>query len=167
MMKRVSHTKQLTHDYQIEADNWKEHYKSLQLEMEVLEKNKYTLEQHIKIMAAELEIKKASSNQAGKDKHLLESSFAEQLSKATEEIRGLKALLDEKDVYASELVQTLTKAQEDLWVSTDKVRFLESSLALLQDSYDAALAKKEELKAAIEESWAILSTRHDSLMEVS
>lgn len=45
MMKRVSHTEQLMHDYQIEADNWKEQYESLQLDMEMLEESKFTLEQ--------------------------------------------------------------------------------------------------------------------------
>ncbi|XP_070003344.1 tropomyosin-2-like [Nicotiana sylvestris] len=150
MMKRVSHIEQLMHDYQIEADNWKEQYESLQLEMEVLEENKCTLEQQLKVMALELAVEKASSNQAGKDKNLLESSFAEQLSKASEEIRGLKALLNEKEVYAGELVQTLTQTQEDLRVSSDKVKFLESSLAPLQSSYDAALNEREELKSEID-----------------
>nr|XP_009801040.1 PREDICTED: uncharacterized protein LOC104246843 [Nicotiana sylvestris] len=97
-MNRVSHTEQLMHDYQIEADNWKEQYENQQL----------------RVMASELAVEKASSNQAGMDKNLLESSFAEQLSKATKEIRGLKALLNEKEFYASELVQTLTQTQEDL-----------------------------------------------------
>ncbi|XP_019240646.1 PREDICTED: uncharacterized protein LOC109220639 [Nicotiana attenuata] len=183
MMKRVSHTEQLIHHYQIEADNWKEQYESLQLEMEVLEESKCTLEQQLRVMASELAVEKASSNQAGKDKNLLESSFAQQLSKATEEIRGLKALLNEKEVYAGELVQTLTQAQEDLQVSSDKVKFLESSLAPLQSSYDAALAEREELKseidqwerdyealedkAGVEVSWAILNTHHDTLVEAS
>ncbi|XP_070002677.1 uncharacterized protein [Nicotiana sylvestris] len=132
-------------------------------------------------MAAELAVEKASSNQAGKDKKLLESSFVEQLSKATDEIRGLKELLNQKEVYVGELVQTLTQAQKDLRVSSNRVQFLESSLAPLQDSYDAALTKKEELrseieqwerdyevledKAVVEVSWAFLNTRHDTLME--
>jgi len=119
------------HDYQIEVDNWKEQYESLQLEMEVLEENKCTLEQQLRVMATELADEKASSNHTGKDKNLLESSFAEQLSKATEEIRALKALLNEKEVYAGELVQTLTQTQKDLRVSSDKVKFLESSLSPL------------------------------------
>lgn len=74
-----------------------------------------------KVIAAELAVEKTSSNQAGKDKNLLESSFAEQLSKATEEIRGLKDLLNQKETYAGELVQTLTQAQEDLRVSSSRV----------------------------------------------
>ncbi|XP_070020242.1 uncharacterized protein [Nicotiana sylvestris] len=134
--------------------------------MEVLEENKCTLEQQLSVMASELAVEKASSNQA-----------------ATEEIRGLKALLNAKEVYAGELVQTLTQAQEDLQFSSDKVKFLESSLAPLQSSYDAALAEREELKsesnqwerdyeafkdkAAVEVSWAILNTRHDTLVEAS
>ncbi|XP_019256296.1 PREDICTED: tropomyosin-like [Nicotiana attenuata] len=134
-------------------------------------------------MATELAVERASSNQAGKEKNLFESSFAEQLSKATEEIRGLKELLNQKEVYAGELVQTLTQAQEDLRVSSNRVQFLESSLAPLQASYDVALAEKEELgnkiehwerdyealedKAAVEVSWAFLNTRHGTLMEAS
>ncbi|XP_070003313.1 uncharacterized protein [Nicotiana sylvestris] len=162
MMKRVSRTKQLIHDYQIEANNWKELYESLQLEMEVLEENKCTLEQQLRVMALKLAFEKASSNQAGKDKNLLKPYFAEQLSKATEGIRGLKALLNEKKVYVGELVQTLTQTQEDLRVSSDKVKFLESSLAPLQSSYDAALAEKEELKIEIdhwERATRLLRTR--------
>ncbi|XP_070014800.1 uncharacterized protein [Nicotiana sylvestris] len=134
-------------------------------------------------MASELAVEKASSNQASKDKNLLDSSFVKQLSKASEEIRGPKSLLNEKEVYAGELVQTLTQTQEDLRVSSDKVKFLESSLDTLQTSYDAALAEREDLKSeldhwerdyearkdktAVEASWAILNTRHDTLMEVS
>ncbi|XP_019266948.1 PREDICTED: uncharacterized protein LOC109244335 [Nicotiana attenuata] len=135
-MKRVSHTEKLMHDYQIEADNWKEQYESLQLDMEMLEESKCTLENQLK---------------AAKDKNLLETSFSEQLSKASEEFRGLKALLNKKEVYAGELVQILIQTQEDLRVSFDKVRFLESSLALLRSSYDAALAEKEELKNEIDQ----------------
>lgn len=41
--------------------------------MEVIEEEKCTLEQQVKVMVAELAIEKASSNQAGKDKNLLES----------------------------------------------------------------------------------------------
>ncbi|XP_019239391.1 PREDICTED: uncharacterized protein LOC109219393 [Nicotiana attenuata] len=179
----VSQTEQLMHDYQIEVDNWKEQYDSLQLEMEVLEENKCTLEQQLKIVTSELAVEKASSNQASKDKDFVESSFAEQLSKASEEIRCLNALLNEKDVYAGELVQTLTQTQDDLRVSSDKVKFLESSLAPLQSSYDAALAEREEFKSEIDQwerdyealkdkdvvevSWAILNTRHDTLVEAS
>nr|XP_009798598.1 PREDICTED: uncharacterized protein LOC104244799 [Nicotiana sylvestris] len=183
MIKRVSHMEQLMHDYQVEADNWKEQYESFQLDMEVLEENKCTLEQQLKVLISELVVEKASSNQASKDKNLLESSFSEQLSKASKEIRRLKVLLDEKEVYVGEPVQTLTPTQEDLHVSSDKVRFLESSLAPLQSSYDAALAEREELKneidqwerdyevledkAAVEVSWDILNTRHDTLVEAS
>lgn len=117
-------------DYQIKADNWKEQYESLQLEMEVLEESKCTLEQQLRVMASELAVEKASSNQAGKDKNLLETSFFEQLSKASEEIRGLRVLLNEEEFYAGELVQTLTQTQEDLCVSSDKVRFWKVHLPL-------------------------------------
>ncbi|XP_070020335.1 uncharacterized protein [Nicotiana sylvestris] len=151
--------------------------------MEVFEESKCTLEQQLKVLTSELAVEKASSNQADKDKNILETSFAEQLYKATEEIRGLKASLNEKEVYVGELVQTLTQTQEDLRVSSDKVRFLESSLSPLQSSYDVALAEREELKSkidqwervyealkdktAIEVSWDIFNTRHDTLVEAS
>ncbi|XP_070017884.1 uncharacterized protein [Nicotiana sylvestris] len=144
IMKRVFHTEQLMHDYQIEADNWKEQYESLHFEMEVLEENKCTLEQQLRVMTSELTVEKASSNQAGKDKNLLELSFAEYLSKSTEEIRGLKALLNEKEVYATEREE------------------LKSEINHWERDYEAL-----EDKAAVEVSWAILNMRHDTLMEVS
>ncbi|XP_075112341.1 uncharacterized protein LOC142182193 [Nicotiana tabacum] len=97
MMKRVSFSEQLMQDYQVEADNWKEQYESFQIDMEILEESKYTLEQQVRVLTSELVVEKASSNQAGKDKNLLETSFSEQLSKASEEIRELKALLSEKE----------------------------------------------------------------------
>lgn len=77
----------------------------------------------MKVLTSELAVEKAFSNQAVKDKNLLETSFSEQLSKASEEIRGLKDLLSKKEVYAGELVQTLTQTQEDLRESSDKVSF--------------------------------------------
>ncbi|XP_070029981.1 uncharacterized protein [Nicotiana sylvestris] len=151
--------------------------------MEALEESKCTLEQQLKVLTSELAVEKASSNQAGKDKNLLETSFSKQLSKASEEIRELRALLSEKEVYASELVQTLTQTQEDLRESSDKVGLLESSLSHLQVSYNSALAENEKLKnkidqwekdyeileekTTIEVSWAILNTRHDTLVEAS
>ncbi|XP_070025841.1 uncharacterized protein [Nicotiana sylvestris] len=150
--------------------------------MEVLEESKRTLEQQARVLTSDLAVEKASF-QAGKDKNLLETSFSEQLSKASEEIRELKALLNEKEVHVGELVQTLTQTQEDLRESSNKVRSLESSRASLQTSYDSALAENEKLKSeiaewekdyeiledksAIEVSWAFLNTRHDTLVEVS
>ncbi|XP_070046015.1 uncharacterized protein [Nicotiana tomentosiformis] len=138
-------------DCRTKADNWKEQFEGLQFEKEVLEEEKCTLEQQVKISSVELAVEKASSSQAGKDKDLLESSFAEQLSKATEEIRGLKELLNQKEVYAWDLVQTLTQTQEDLRAYSNQVQFLERSLAPLQTSYDVALTEKEELEAEIEQ----------------
>ncbi|XP_070049512.1 interactor of constitutive active ROPs 1-like [Nicotiana tomentosiformis] len=164
-------------------DNWKEQFEGLQLEKEVLDEEKCALEQQVKMMAAELSIEKDSSSQVGKDKELLKTSFAEQLSKATEEIRGLKELLNQKEVYAGELVQMLTQAQEDLCASSNKIQFLERSLAPLQTSYDAALTEKAELEAEVEQwerdyealedkstldiSWAFLNTRLETLMEAN
>nr|XP_016437302.1 PREDICTED: uncharacterized protein LOC107763340 [Nicotiana tabacum] len=183
MMKRVTLSEQLVRDYQVEADNWKERCESLQIDMETLEESKNTLEQQVRALTSELAVEKASSNQASKEKTRLETSFSEQLSKASEEIRELRALLSEKEAYAGELVQNLTQTQEYLWVSSDKVCSLESSHASLQSSYESALAKNEKLrneiadwerdyeiledKTAIEVSWAFLNSRHDTLIEVS
>nr|XP_033511460.1 uncharacterized protein LOC117276223 [Nicotiana tomentosiformis] len=149
LMKRVVHADQKFIDYHIEADNWKGQFEVLQLEKEVLAEEKNALEQQMKMIAAELAIEKASSSQVGKDKDILESSFTEQLSKATEKIRSLKEFLNQKEVYAGELVQTLTQTQEDLRTSTDKIQFLERSLAPLKTAYDAFEAEKEELRAEI------------------
>ncbi|XP_070009840.1 uncharacterized protein [Nicotiana sylvestris] len=151
VMKRVTLSEQLVRDYQLEAYNWKEQYESLQIDMEYLEESKSTLEQ--------------------------------QLSKASKDIRELKALLDAKEAYAGELVQNLTQAQEDLRFSSDKVCSLENSHAFFQASYESALAENEKLKneiadwerdyeiledkSAIEESWAFLNSRCDTLVEAS
>lgn len=45
------------------------------------------------------------ANQAEKEKARMEASFAEQHSRETEEIRSLNELLNQKEVYAGELVQ--------------------------------------------------------------
>ncbi|XP_070021209.1 uncharacterized protein [Nicotiana sylvestris] len=140
-------------------------------------------EQLVQILTSELAVEKASSNQASKEKAHLETLFFEQLSKASEEIRELRALLSEKEAYVGELVRNLTQTQEDLRVSSDKVCSLENSHASLQSSYESALAENEKLrneiadwerdyeiledKIAIEVSWAFLNSCHDSLVEVS
>ncbi|XP_070003020.1 uncharacterized protein [Nicotiana sylvestris] len=103
----------------------------------------------VRALTSELAVEKASSNQARKEKARLETSFSEQLSKASEEIRELRALLSEKEAYAGELVQSLTQTQEDLRVSSDKVFSLENSHASLQSSYESALAKNEKLRNEI------------------
>nr|XP_009783266.1 PREDICTED: uncharacterized protein LOC104231901 [Nicotiana sylvestris] len=72
-------------------------------------------------------------------------------SKATEEIRRLKEMLNKKEIYAGELVQILTLAQENLRVSSDKVQFLERSFTFLKAAYDASSAEREELEAEIEQ----------------
>nr|XP_009761665.1 PREDICTED: uncharacterized protein LOC104213816 [Nicotiana sylvestris] len=106
-----------------------------------------------------------------------------QLSKATKEIKGLKELLNQKEIYVGELVQTLTQAQEDLRASSYNVQFLERSLAPLKASYDASLIERETLKAEIEQwerdyepledkstldvSWAFLNMRIETLIEAS
>nr|XP_009762972.1 PREDICTED: uncharacterized protein LOC104214939 [Nicotiana sylvestris] len=140
MMKRVTVSEQLVRDYQLEAYNWKKQYESLQIDVEFLEESKNTLEQQVQALTSELAVERASSSQADKEKARLEISFSEQLSKASEEIRELKALLDKKEAYAGELVQNLTQTQEDLRVSSGKVRSLENSHASLQASYESCLS---------------------------
>ncbi|XP_009785147.1 uncharacterized protein [Nicotiana sylvestris] len=183
MMKKVTLSEQLVYDYQVEADNWKEWCESLQIDMETLKESKSTLEQQVRSLTSELAVEKASSNQASKEKARLETSFFEQLSKSSEEIRELRSLLSEKEAYAGELIQNLTQTQEDLRVSSDKVFSLESSHASLQRFYESALAENEKLrnkiadwerdyetledKTAIELSWAFLNSRHDTLVEVN
>ncbi|XP_070002044.1 uncharacterized protein [Nicotiana sylvestris] len=122
----------------------------------------YTLEQQVGALTSELAVEKASSNQAGKEKNRLENSFSEQLSKASEDIRELKALLGEKEAYAGELVQTLTQTQEDLRESSEKNEKLKSKLADWERDYEIL-----EDKIAIEVSWEFLKSRHDTLIEVS
>ncbi|XP_070020412.1 uncharacterized protein [Nicotiana sylvestris] len=182
-MRRVTLLEKLVRDYQLEAYNWKEQYESLQIDVEFLEKSKSTLEQQVRALTSELAVEKASSSQADKKKARLETSFSEQFSKASEEIRELKDLLAEKEAYAGELVQNLTQTQEDLRVSSDKVCSLENSHAFLQASYESALAENEKLKneiadwerdyeiledkSAIEVSWAFLNSHRDTLVEAS
>ncbi|XP_070048929.1 tropomyosin-2-like [Nicotiana tomentosiformis] len=134
-----------------EVDNWKEQFEGLQLKKEVLAEEKNALEQQMRMVSAELAVEKSSSSQVGKDKDILESPFAKQLSKATEEIRSLKELLNQKEIYAGELVQTLTQAQEYLRISTHKIQFLKSSLAPLKTTYEASEAENEELRAEIDQ----------------
>ncbi|XP_070007518.1 uncharacterized protein [Nicotiana sylvestris] len=151
MIKRVTFSEQLVRDYQLEAYNWKEQYESLQIDVEYLEKSKITLEQQVRALTSELAVEKASSSQTDKEKARLETSFSEKLSKASEDIRELKSLLDAKESYAGELVQNLTQAQEDLRVSSDKKRDYE----ILEDKF------------VIEVSWAFLNSRRDILVEAS
>ncbi|XP_070011361.1 uncharacterized protein [Nicotiana sylvestris] len=107
LMKRIAPLEKIARDSQLEATNWKGQFESAQLD--------------IKSLQEKLAVAKASSHQAEKDKERLESSFSEKLSQASEEIRELKALLNQKEVYAGELVQNLTQAQEDLRISADKI----------------------------------------------
>ncbi|XP_070049635.1 uncharacterized protein [Nicotiana tomentosiformis] len=109
------------------------------------------------------------------------NALERQMRMATKEIRSLKELLNQKEVYARELVQTLTQAQEDLRASADKIQFLESYFAPLKTSFDASEAEKEELRAEVDQwekdyealedklsldvSWAFLNTRFETLIE--
>ncbi|XP_070007951.1 uncharacterized protein [Nicotiana sylvestris] len=135
----------------------KEQYESLQIDVHYLEESKSTLEQQVRALTSELAVEKASSSQADKEKARLETSFSEQLSKASEDIRELKALLGEKEAYAGELVQDLTQAQEHLQAFSNK-----NEIADWKRDYEIL-----EDKSTIEVSWAFLDSRHDTLVEVS
>ncbi|XP_070012334.1 spindle pole body component 110-like [Nicotiana sylvestris] len=147
----------MARDSQLEAINWKEQFESAQIDIEDLQESKNTLEQRVRALTLELAVSKASSNQVEKEKERLKSSFSEQLSKASEEIRELKALLDQKEVYAGELVQNLTQVQEDLRISDDK---LKNDIAAWEKDYEIL-----EEKSAVEESWAFMNSRRDTLLE--
>ncbi|XP_070003449.1 uncharacterized protein [Nicotiana sylvestris] len=151
--------------------------------IEELLESRNLLEQQKRGLTSELAVAKASSSQFEKDKERLECSFSEQLSNCSEEIRELKVLLAKKEEYAGELVQSLTQAQADLKISSDKVRTLESSHASLEAYFESSLAENQVLKNDlamwerkyelleenfnIEVSWAFLNSRRDALMEAS
>lgn len=80
----------------------------------------------------------------------MKANFVEQYSKATEEIQSLKELINQKEIYVSELVQEFTQAKEDLCVSSEKIKFLESSLEPLKITYDSAEIEKENLQAEVD-----------------
>lgn len=180
-MRRISRIEQQVAEFRTEADNQKEKFESLQLEKDVLTEEKGSLEQQLNITTAKLVVLKASSNQVENKKDRLESSFVEQHSRATEEIRSLKELLNQKEVYASDLVQILTQAQGDLHTTYEKVKFLEDTLEPLKVYYEYSKAEKEDLKAEIEQlekdnealedkltldvSWAFLNACLDTLTE--
>nr|XP_016499309.1 PREDICTED: uncharacterized protein LOC107817928 [Nicotiana tabacum] len=66
--------------------------------------------------------------------------------KEHEEIRELKALVENKEEYAGDLVQSLTQAQADLRISSDEIRALKSSHASFEASLDSHLAEHQILK---------------------
>lgn len=86
-------------------------------------------------------------------------------------------------MYADELVQDLTRDQEDLRASSRKIKLLESTLEPLKVLYDVAEAEKEELRDEVEQlekdyealedkltldvSWAFLNTHLETLTEAS
>ncbi|XP_070013428.1 uncharacterized protein [Nicotiana sylvestris] len=107
--KSIHEAEEIANGAQLEAANWKEQFENAQGTIEELQESRNHLEQQKR----------------------------EQLSKSSEEIRELKALLDKKEEYAGELVQNLTQVQADLKISYDKV------------------------------SWAFLNSRRDALMEAS
>lgn len=72
-----------------EASNWKEQFESLQLEKDVSASKKETLEKQLRVATAELEVLKAYTNQIEKEKYIMESTFSEQHSRATKEIKSL------------------------------------------------------------------------------
>ncbi|XP_070014417.1 uncharacterized protein [Nicotiana sylvestris] len=181
--KFIHEAEEIAKGAQLEAANWKEQFENAQGTIEELQQSRNHLEQQKRGLTSELAVAKASSSQFEKDKERLECSFSEQLSKCSEEIRELKALLAKKEEYAGELVQSLTQAQADLKISSDKVHALESSHASLEASFDSSLAENQVLKNDlamwereyelfeenfnIEVSWAFLNSRHDALIEAS
>ncbi|XP_019253901.1 PREDICTED: uncharacterized protein LOC109232591 [Nicotiana attenuata] len=111
-------------------------------------------------LTSDLAKAKASSSKAEKDKERLECSFSEQLSKSSEEIRELKALLNKKEEYAGELVQNLTQAQADLKISSDKVHALENEAPVTEE-----LLNEEAVAVTIEvENVAIPSPEGETSM---
>ncbi|XP_075075780.1 uncharacterized protein LOC107769326 [Nicotiana tabacum] len=181
--KSIHEAEEIAKRAQLEADNWKEQFENDQRTIEELLDSRNHLEQQNRSLTSELAVAKASSSQFEKDKERLECCFSEQLSKSSEEIRKLKALLDKKEEYAGELVQNLTQVQVDLKISSDKVHALESSHASLEASLDSHLAEHQVLKNDLsmwereyglleekfdlEVSWAFLNSRRDALMEAS
>ncbi|XP_070016036.1 uncharacterized protein C4H3.14c-like [Nicotiana sylvestris] len=141
--KFIHEAEEIAKGAQLEAANWKEQFENVQGTIEELQESRNNLEQQKRGLTSELVVAKASSSQFEKDKERLECSFSEQLSKCSEKIRELKALLAKKDEYAGELVQSLTQAQADLKISSDKVRALESSHASLEASFDFSLAENQ------------------------
>uniref|UniRef100_A0A1U7YRH5 Uncharacterized protein LOC104247169 n=1 Tax=Nicotiana sylvestris TaxID=4096 RepID=A0A1U7YRH5_NICSY len=131
----------------------------------------------------QLEAANWKEHQFEKDKELLECSFSKQLSKASEEIRELKALVEKKEEYAGELVQMLTQAQADLRISSDEICDLKSSHASFEASFESSLAENQVLKNDlamwereydlleenfnIEVSRAFLNSSRDALIEAS
>ncbi|XP_019242526.1 PREDICTED: myosin heavy chain, clone 203-like [Nicotiana attenuata] len=181
--KAVLDSEKEARDSQLEAANWKSQFDSAQITIEDLQESKNNLEQQVRALTSELAIVKASSSQAEKERERLESSFSEQLSKSSEEIRELKVLLSKKEEYAGELVQNLSQAQADLQIFSDKVRALENSRASLEATFDSTLAENQMLKNDLaswekdyelleenfntEVSWAFLNSRRDALTEAS
>ncbi|XP_070029021.1 uncharacterized protein [Nicotiana sylvestris] len=181
--KAISEARRIAEETQLEAANWKEQFENAQGTIEELQESRNHLEQQKRGLTSELAIAKATSNQFEKDKELLEYSFSEQLSKASEEIRELKELVEKKEEYAGELVQSLTQAQADLRISSNEIRALKSSHASLEASLDSHLAEHQILKNDlvmwereyglleesfnIEVSWAFLKSRRDALMEAT
>lgn len=68
---------------------------------------KKALEQQLRIATAELVVGKALANEAKKEKPRLEATFLEKHSKVPEEIRSFKEHLNQKEIYAGELVREL------------------------------------------------------------
>ncbi|XP_070010220.1 COP1-interactive protein 1-like [Nicotiana sylvestris] len=181
--KSIHEAEEIAKGAQLEADNWKEQFENAQGTIEELQESRNHLEQQKRSLTSELAVSKDSSSQFEKDKERLECCFSEQLSKSSEEIRELKALLDKKEEYAREFVQNLTQVQVDLMISSDKVHALESSHASPEASLDSHLAEHQVLKNDLamwereyglleekfdlEVSWAFLNSRRDALTEAS
>ncbi|XP_070017348.1 uncharacterized protein [Nicotiana sylvestris] len=155
--KSIHEAEEIARGGQLEAANWKEQFENAQGTIEELLESRNLLEQQKRGLTSELAVAKASSSQFEKDKERLECSFSEQLSNCSEEIRELKVLLAKKEEYAGELVQSLTQAQADLKISSDK-----NDLAMWEREYELL-----EENFNIEVSWAFLNSHRDALIEAS
>ncbi|XP_070013391.1 uncharacterized protein [Nicotiana sylvestris] len=162
--KSIHEAEEIAKRDQLEADNWKEQFENAQGTIEELQESRNHLEQQKRSLTSKLAVVKASSSQFEKDKERLECCFSGQLSKSSEEIRELKALLDKKEEYAGELVQNLTQVQADLKISSNKVHALESSHASLEASLNSHLSEHQVLKndlAMWEREYGLLEEKFD------
>ncbi|XP_070015879.1 COP1-interactive protein 1-like [Nicotiana sylvestris] len=144
--KSIHEAEKIARGAQLEAANWKEKFENAQGTIEELQESRNLLEQQKRGLTSELATAKAFSSLFKRDKELLECSMSEQLSKASEEVMEIKALLAKKEEYAGELVQSLTQAQADLQTSSDKIRDLKNSHASLEASLDSHLAEHQIFK---------------------
>nr|XP_009804768.1 PREDICTED: uncharacterized protein LOC104249934 [Nicotiana sylvestris] len=131
--KTVHEAEEIARGAQLEAANWKEQFENAQGTIEELQENKNLLEQQNRGLTSELATAKASSSQFKRDKELLECSLSEQLSKASEEVRELKALLN----FNIEVSWAFLKSCRDALTEAAQEDFdLQSELAKVVDTIE-------------------------------